>query len=117
MVVVAGDHGEGLGEHGEKTHGFFVYNSTLHIPLIIKVPGAEATTIEKEASLVDVMPTVLQALHLPIPPSVQGRSLLSDILGKPSSGASNLYAETLSAPAAFSLEPVARVAIGRAEIH
>ena len=42
----------------------------------------------------DVMPTVLQALQLPIPPSVQGRSLLSDILGKPSPSASNLYAET-----------------------
>ncbi len=93
VVVVAGDHGEGLGEHGEKTHGFFIYNSTLHVPLIIKVPGAKATTVEKGASLVDVMPTVLQALQLPIPPSVQGRSLLSDILGKPSSATSNLYAE------------------------
>lgn len=93
LVVVSGDHGEGLGEHGEKTHGFFIYNSTLHVPLIIKVPGAKAATVEKAASLVDVMPTVLQALHLPIPPSVQGRSLLSDILGKPSSATSNLYAE------------------------
>lgn len=94
VLVVAGDHGEGLGEHGEKTHGFFVYNSTLHVPLLVKVPGVSARRIEKEASLVDVMPTVLQALQLPIPPSVQGRSLLSDILGKPSPSASNLYAET-----------------------
>jgi arylsulfatase A-like enzyme/Flp pilus assembly protein TadD len=93
VVVVAGDHGEGLGEHGEKTHGFFIYNSTLHIPLIIHVPGTQATTIEKGASLVDVMPTILQALRLPIPEGVQGRSLLSDILGKPSSATSNLYAE------------------------
>ena len=94
VLAVVGDHGEGLGEHGEKTHGFFVYNSTLHIPLIVKVPGASARRIEKEASLVDVMPTVLQAVQLPIPPSVQGRSLLSDIMGKPSPNASNLYAET-----------------------
>lgn len=94
VLAVAGDHGEGLGEHGEKTHGFFVYNSTLHIPMFIKVPGATARTIEKEASLVDVMPTVLQALQQPIPSSVQGRSLLSDILGRPSASASNLYAET-----------------------
>ena len=63
VLVVTGDHGEGLGEHGEKTHGFFVYNSTLHVPLFIKVPGAAARAIEKEASLVDVMPTVLQALQ------------------------------------------------------
>jgi len=94
VVVVAGDHGEGLGEHGEKAHGFFVYNSTLHVPLLVKVPGTGARTIEKEASLVDVMPTVLQALQLAIPPSVQGRSLLSDILGKASPSASNLYAES-----------------------
>ena len=94
ILVVTGDHGEGLGEHGEKTHGFFVYNSTLHIPLLIKVPGVAARTIDSEASLVDVMPTVLQTLRLPVPPSVQGRSLLSEILGKSSSGASNLYAES-----------------------
>jgi tetratricopeptide (TPR) repeat protein len=94
ILVVTGDHGEGLGEHGEKTHGFFVYNSTLHIPLLIKVPGVAARTIDSEASLVDVMPTVLQALRLAVPPSVQGRSLLSEILGKESSGASNLYAES-----------------------
>lgn len=94
VLAVTGDHGEGLGEHGELTHGFFVYNSTLHIPLIIKAPGVPARTIEREVSLVDVMPTLLQALHLPIPPGVQGRSLFSEVLGKPPSGASNLYAET-----------------------
>ena len=94
LLAVTGDHGEGLGEHGEKTHGFFVYNSTLHVPLLVKVPGAGAKTIEKEASLVDVMPTLLQALQLPIPPSVQGRSLLGAVLGKPSAGDSSLYAET-----------------------
>jgi len=94
LIVLAADHGEGLGEHGEKTHGFFIYNSTLHVPLIIKVPGAAPTTIESEVSLVDVMPTVLHALRLPIPPTVQGRSLLSEVVGKPASSHSNLYAET-----------------------
>jgi arylsulfatase A-like enzyme/Tfp pilus assembly protein PilF len=94
LIVLAADHGEGLGEHGESTHGFFIYNSTLHVPLLIKVPGAAPTTIPSEASLVDVMPTVLQALRLPVPPTIQGRSLLSEILGKPASGKSNLYAET-----------------------
>ena len=94
LIVLAADHGEGLGEHGERTHGFFVYNSTLHVPLLIKVPGAGPATIESEVSLVDVMPTVLQALQLPIPPTVQGRSLLSEVVGKPASSKSNLYAET-----------------------
>jgi arylsulfatase A-like enzyme/Flp pilus assembly protein TadD len=94
VIALMADHGEGLGEHGEKTHGFFVYNSTLHVPLIIRVPGAAPRVISDEVSLVDVMPTLLQALNLPIPASVQGRSLLGEILGRPSSGSSKLYAET-----------------------
>ncbi len=93
VVVLAGDHGEGLGEHGEKTHGFFVYNSTLHVPVIIKIPGAEPRVIDDEISLVDVMPTLLQVLKLPVPSTVQGRSLLSGILGRGVSGTSNLMAE------------------------
>jgi len=93
IIVLAGDHGEGLGEHGEKTHGFFLYNSTLRVPLLIRVPEAPPRVVETETSLVDVMPTVLQALRFPIPPSVQGRSLLSEILGRGNTSAPALYAE------------------------
>ncbi|MFB3922682.1 MAG: sulfatase-like hydrolase/transferase [Terriglobia bacterium] len=94
VVVLAGDHGEGLGEHGEKTHGFFIYNSTLHVPLVVRVPGAAPRVVEDEVSLVDVMPTILHALKIPIPPSVQGRSLLGQVQGRSGAGQSNLYAET-----------------------
>ncbi len=94
LFVLAGDHGEGLGEHGEKTHGFFIYNSTLHVPLIIKVPGVPARVVEDETSLVDVMPTILQILKIPVPPTVQGRGLLSQIQGRAASASSNLYAES-----------------------
>lgn len=94
VIALMADHGEGLGEHGEKTHGFFVYNSTLHVPLIIRIPGTKPRVIDDEVSLVDVMPTLLQALKISIPPSVQGRSLLAEILGRPASGPSRLYAET-----------------------
>ena len=93
VIALAGDHGEGLGEHGERTHGFFIYNSTLHVPLLVKIPGTAPRVVDGEASLVDVMPTLLQALKIPIPTSVQGRSLLTQILGRPAAGASNLYAE------------------------
>ena len=94
VIVVAGDHGEGLGEHGERTHGFFIYNSTLHVPLLMKLPGVAPRVIAEEVSLVDVMPTLLQALKIPVPTSVQGRSLLGQVLGRPAAGRSNLYAET-----------------------
>ena len=94
LVVLAADHGEGLGEHGEQKHGFFIYDSTLHVPLIVKIPGATPRVVGSDVSLVDVMPTLLQALHIPIPPTVEGRSLSNEILGRPSSGFSNVYAET-----------------------
>jgi arylsulfatase A-like enzyme/Flp pilus assembly protein TadD len=94
LIVLVSDHGESLGEHGERTHGFFIYNSTLHVPLIVKMPGAVPRVVQDEVSLVDVMPTVLQALKIRIPPSVQGRSLLSPALGRPAETTSNLYAES-----------------------
>jgi arylsulfatase A-like enzyme/Flp pilus assembly protein TadD len=94
LVVLAADHGEGLGEHGEQKHGFFIYDSTVHVPLIVKVPGATPRVVTEDVSLVDVMPSLLQALHIPIPSTVQGRSLLNGILGRPDSGSSNVYAET-----------------------
>ncbi len=94
-IVLAADHGEGLGEHGEKTHGFFIYNSTLHIPLLIKIPGFEPRVVQSESSLVDVMPTLLESLGIAIPKSVQGRSLLREMQGQSHlAGASLLYSET-----------------------
>lgn len=94
LIVLASDHGEGLGEHGEKTHGFFVYNSTLHVPLIVRMPQAAPRAVPDEVSLVDVMPTVLQGLGIAVPPTVQGRSLMSLLLGRSSQNSSNLYAES-----------------------
>jgi arylsulfatase A-like enzyme len=85
IIVLCGDHGESLGEHGEKTHGFFIYNATMHVPLIIRLPeGSTAHTIADPVSLVDLMPTVLSAAGLATPSQVQGRSLLSEIRGVPS---------------------------------
>lgn len=82
VIVLAGDHGEGLGEHGEKTHGFFIYNSTMHVPLIIRLPDAKGgQTVEHMVSLVDLMPTVLGAVGVEIPAQVQGKSLLASIRG------------------------------------
>lgn len=82
VIVLAGDHGEGLGEHGEKTHGFFIYNSTMHVPLIIRLPDAvRGRTVDDPVSLVDLMPTVLQAVGVEIPAQVQGTSLMDRVRG------------------------------------
>ncbi|HZQ22294.1 MAG TPA: sulfatase-like hydrolase/transferase [Terriglobales bacterium] len=94
LIVLSGDHGESLGEHGEKTHGFFIYNVTLHVPLIVHLPRGQANkSIAASVSLVDIMPTVLHALQIDVPAPVQGRDLLPWIAGKPAEPR-DLYAES-----------------------
>ena len=76
LVVVSGDHGEMLGEHGEQTHGFFIYDAAVHIPLIMAGPGLPAREVREQVRIVDVMPTALALLGVPAPGTVQGVSLL-----------------------------------------
>jgi choline-sulfatase len=76
LVVVVGDHGEMLGEHGEQTHGFFIYEPATHIPLIMAGPGLPARAVPDQVRMVDVMPTALRLLGIEPPKSVQGVSLL-----------------------------------------
>jgi len=83
LVVVVGDHGEGLGEHGEKTHVYFVYDSTMRVPLLFwgaSVP--RGLKVESLARTVDVAPTILDMLKLPPLEGVQGTSLLPLMEGK-----------------------------------
>jgi len=95
LIILSGDHGESLGEHGEKTHGFFIYNATLHVPLIIHLPGdMHARTVQNLVNLADIMPTVLAALNIQLPAHVQGQSLLPIISPKKEDNARSLYAET-----------------------
>jgi arylsulfatase A-like enzyme/Flp pilus assembly protein TadD len=95
LIVLTGDHGESLGEHGEKTHGFFIYNATLHVPVLIHLPGSTSTkTVSELVSLVDLMPTVLEVLKVEIPAEVQGHGLLPLMVPKKAEESRNLYAET-----------------------
>jgi arylsulfatase A-like enzyme/tetratricopeptide (TPR) repeat protein len=76
LVIVVADHGEMLGEHGELTHGFFIYEAATHIPVILNGPGVPATVVSDQVRIVDVLPTALSLLGIPIPKSVQGTSLM-----------------------------------------
>ncbi len=69
LIVVVGDHGEGLGEHHEDTHGIFLYDSTTHVPLLVKLPNRREAGKEVEAQVrtTDILPTILELLGLPIP--------------------------------------------------
>ncbi len=79
LIVFTADHGEGLGDHGESTHGFFVYQSTLWVPLIIRWPRGfiYPATIAGAAGLIDVAPTIVDYLGVPKPREFQGRSLMA----------------------------------------
>jgi arylsulfatase A-like enzyme/Flp pilus assembly protein TadD len=81
-VILTADHGESLGEHGESTHGYFAYNATLHVPLIMALPGGKPAQFEANVCHVDIFPTVCGLLGKKEPPGLQGRSLLPLIQGR-----------------------------------
>ena len=86
LLVVTADHGEGLGDHGEYFHGYFVYDSTTRVPLIVRLPQGRlgGRRVKSAVSHVDLRPTILEALGLEAPPAPLhqgGRSLLPLLLG------------------------------------
>ena len=78
VVVVVGDHGEGLGEHHEDTHGIFLYDSTTHVPLIVKTPagsGVKVKVVEAQVRTTDILPTVLDLTKVNASANLDGESL------------------------------------------
>jgi arylsulfatase A-like enzyme/Tfp pilus assembly protein PilF len=98
VIVLSGDHGESLGEHGEKTHGFFIYNATLHVPLIIHLPGMKsAKLVPSPVSLTDIVPTVLHSLKIDVPSPVQGNDLSALLAGREPGATRDIYSESFLA--------------------
>ena len=98
LVVVAGDHGEALGEHGERSHGLLLYEPTLRVPWIVRGPGVRAgAALRTPVGLVDLAPTALELLALPPLPATgerAGRSLAESLRRGSEPSAVDLYAET-----------------------
>jgi arylsulfatase A-like enzyme len=80
VVVVTADHGEEFWDHGSVGHGHSVYEELLHIPMFMRVPGAPVSRVDAPVGLVDVVPTLLDVLGLPVPDDLAGRSVLPEIL-------------------------------------
>jgi len=111
LVVVAGDHGESLGDHEELEHGIFLYESVMHVPLIMRVPGVAPRRFAAITSLVDVMPTVLGFLRLSGPP-VDGLDLMRAIRGASEPTDRVVYSESLY-PERFGWSPLGAARDGR----
>src|SRR5262249_6265799 len=76
LIALMADHGEALGEHGEHHHGIFLYDETVHVPLLVKMPKQTMADkrVEERVRLVDVAPTILEAIGSPVPKAMQGES-------------------------------------------
>ncbi len=79
MVLVASDHGEGLGDHGEQEHGILLYREAIQVPLLIKLPGGKrgGERVSTPVGLVDLLPTVCRRLGIELPAQATGRDLLA----------------------------------------
>ena len=95
IVAVVADHGEGLGDHGEHSHGVFLYESTLRVPMILRAPGLlpAGERVSSPVSLVDLVPTLLALLDLPAPEEIDGIDLRALVEGTVTPGR-QLYAES-----------------------
>jgi tetratricopeptide (TPR) repeat protein len=98
LIIITADHGEMLGEHGELTHAYFIYQSAIKIPLIFKIPGhLEAKNIEAPVGIIDIVPTVCAMLGIDAPDQVQGKDLSGYFIEKePSVRDRFLYCESLT---------------------
>jgi len=96
LIIFTSDHGESLGEHKETAHGFFIYDSDIRVPLIIRFPEEKFSgqKISNQVRSIDIMPTVLHLLGDEIPESVQGKSLLSLIVEDEAQDERSAYSET-----------------------
>ena len=113
LVVVAGDHGESLGEHGEATHGTFAYNATLSVPWILWAKGLEPARFTPRVRLVDVAPTVLDLLGIDLPAPVDGASLRASLRAPSRYEAPDSYFEALNPHLTRDWAPLRGVVRGR----
>ncbi|MFQ5804823.1 MAG: tetratricopeptide repeat protein [Phycisphaerae bacterium] len=114
LIIVAGDHGEMLGEHGESTHGYFVYQSAVKVPWIIRAPDRRAGgRIPDLVGLIDIVPTACALLGIQRPPQAQGVDLSAHLdRTVPSDKDRVIYAESLT-PTKYNANPLVALVTSR----
>lgn len=98
-IVITSDHGEGLGDHGEEEHGLFLYNESIHVPLLIKLPhqAGGGTRRSEPVQHIDLLPTLTAAAGLPGPGGLRGRDLSPLLSGTGPIAPQGIYSEALYA--------------------
>jgi len=115
LVILTSDHGEGLGEHGELTHSYFVYQSTMHVPLVFSGPKSlkQGTRVESLVRTADIAPTVLDMFGLSVPEAMQGVSLLPLLSGEKPGEPRIAYGESIEFAKVFATSPLRFLIEGR----
>jgi len=98
IIVIMGDHGEGLGDHGELTHGYFIYEYAVHVPFLIITPfeSLQGLRIPTQVRTIDLYPTLLEMLGFQIPAEAQGKSLLPLIFSPQAEEERYVYIESMT---------------------
>lgn len=108
IIIIMGDHGEGLGSHGELTHGYFIYEYAIRVPFIIVTPIEEFKSIRigSQVRIIDIYPTLLEMLNIKVPEENQGKSLLSTIFDPDKAEDLLAYSEAMSPNLQYNWSPL-----------
>ena len=114
LLIITGDHGEMLGEHGEATHTYFIYESAIRVPLIVKLPGQkEGAVITQPVGLVDIVPTICSLLKIDAPSQIDGMDLSPLLAGEiPESYERYIYSESMG-PVRIGVSPLMAISTDR----
>ena len=114
-IIVTADHGEGLGDHQEKEHGLFLYNETIRVPLMVKLPGGRfgGTRVAEPVQHIDLLPTLAGLAKLAPPSNLRGRNLEPLLGGRGTIAAQGIYAEAMYPRYHFGWSDLASLTDGR----
>jgi arylsulfatase A-like enzyme/Flp pilus assembly protein TadD len=97
LVILTTDHGEALGDHGEMFHGYYIYDATIHVAMIVRPPFAAhaGRVVDQSVSHVDLLPTILETVGVPAPDTIHGQSLVPLVAGRDVAWDRPVYSESL----------------------
>ena len=119
IVAVLGDHGESLGDHGEESHGFFIYESVTHVPFIVRAPFSKTGTrvVADPVRIVDLTPTILDLAGVPVPDGLSGKSLVPLMTGAALETGARGICRSHVPPPSLRVERPARAAVRPVQAH